>query len=54
MGWKSSVAKFLAQHIGQSTLTAAGQQIGTAIGKKIGAKIYTPPTPEETKDEKPC
>lgn len=43
MSWKSAVAKFLVQSIGQSTLSSAGTQIGEAIGKRIGAKIYTSP-----------
>jgi hypothetical protein len=44
-----SVARRLAQFVGrqlvEGLLTSASQQIGEAIGKRIGAKIYTPPAP---------
>lgn len=50
-------ARFAAKQIAESALAAAGTQIDEAIGKRIGARIYTPPPepdkPGDGKADKP-
>ncbi len=44
--------KIAAKKLVENGAVAAGTKIGEAIGGRIGAKIYTPPTPPKTpKDE---
>jgi hypothetical protein len=45
-------ARFLVEHVGKNVLAAAGTQVGEAIGKRIGARIYTPPPEAEKPDGK--
>jgi hypothetical protein len=46
------LACFVGQKLAEGLLTSAGQQIGEAIGKRIGAKIYRPPPAPDKPDEK--
>lgn len=42
--------KFVAESLVQNGLTSIGSEVGTAIGKRIGAKIYVEPEPVEEKE----
>jgi hypothetical protein len=54
MSLKGKALRFVAEKLANGVLSSAGQQIGEAIGKRIGAKIYTPPPDEKAdKDGKP-
>lgn len=46
------IVKFVGAKFAEAALSSAGTQIGEAIGKRIGAKIYTPP-PEAKEEAKP-
>jgi hypothetical protein len=47
MSIADKAARFLVEHVAKNALAAAGTQIGEAIGKRIGARIYTPPAEPE-------
>jgi hypothetical protein len=41
--WRGKLALWVAKEVAGAILTGAAAQIGEAIGKRIGSKIYTPP-----------
>lgn len=45
------ILRFVAEETAKSLLASASTQIGEAIGKRIGARIYTPPPEAEKTDE---
>lgn len=52
---RRKAVRFLADTVVGNALSSAGTQIGEAIGKRISAKIYTPPPepkPTDAKDSK--
>jgi hypothetical protein len=45
------LAKFFIEHMVKDALTSAGNEIGTAIGKRISKHIHTEPEKEEKDDD---
>ena len=43
--------KFLAEHLVGNLLSSAAQQMGEAIGKRVGSKIYVDPEPPDEEDD---
>lgn len=50
---RRAALRFLAEHLVGNLLSSAAQQIGEAIGKRVGAKIYTEPPGEEEDEDVP-
>lgn len=47
------LAKFFIEHMVKDALTSAGNEIGTAIGKRLSKHIHTEPEEKDDEEKKP-